>query len=133
MAEIKTLANCSLREFLAQTNKIRKHVANWLTLTKVMEIRKNLPTFEDDADEKTKRDAMEKQVKRNISDILDSILEAHPDETAELLGLLCFVDPADLNKHKMTEFFGGIAEILNSREVMDFFMSLVQLGRRAGF
>ena len=130
---MKTLASCSPKEFLIQTNKIRKHVANWLTLTKVMEIRKNLPTFEDNADEKTRRAAMEKQVKKNISDILDSILESYPEETAELLGLLCFVEPADLDKHKMTEFFGGLAEILNSREVMDFFMSLVQLGRRAGF
>ena len=38
MAEIKTLANCSLREFLAQTNKIRKDAAEFLELTKISKL-----------------------------------------------------------------------------------------------
>ena len=40
---MKTLANCNPVEFLVQTNKIRKAVWDWLSLTQVMEIRKNLP------------------------------------------------------------------------------------------
>ena len=45
MAEIKTLANCSLREFLAQTNKIRKDAAEFLELTKISKIRQHVPAF----------------------------------------------------------------------------------------
>ena len=39
---MKNIANCTPREFLRQTNKIRKAVSNWLTLTKVMDIRERL-------------------------------------------------------------------------------------------
>ena len=124
---MKTLANCNPREFLIQTNKIRKAVASWLSLTKVMEIRKNLPHLSAEATDEERKKAIAEQVKKNTTDILDAILEDHPEETAELLGLLCFVEPEDLENHKMTEFFGAVAEILNSEEVLDFFISLVNL------
>lgn len=125
---MKTIANCSPREFLKQTNRIRKAVANWLTLTKVMEIRKNLPHLPENATDEERRAAAEKQIKANANAMLDAILEQYPEETADLLGLMCFVEPEDLDSHKMTEFFGAFAEILNSREVIDFFISLANLG-----
>lgn len=125
---MKTLANCSPREFLIQSNKIRKAVAKWLSLTKLLDIRKNLPTIPEDATEDERRDAIAKQVQANATAMLDAILDDHPEETAELLGLLCFVEPDDLDNHSMTEFFGAISEILNSREIIDFFTSLVSLG-----
>lgn len=125
---MKTLANCSPREFLVQSNKIRKSVAKWLSLTKLLDIRKNLPAIPEDATEDERRDAIAKQVQANATAMLDAILDDHPEETAELLGLLCFVEPDDLDNHSMTEFFGAISEILNSREIIDFFTSLVSLG-----
>lgn len=125
---MKTLANCSPREFLIQSNKIRKSVAKWLSLTKLLDIRKNLPAIPEDATEDERRDAIAKQVQANATAMLDAILDDHPEETAELLGLLCFVEPDDLDNHSMTEFFGAISEILNSREIIDFFTSLVSLG-----
>lgn len=124
---MKTLANCTPREFLVQTNKIRKSVASWLELTKVLEIRKRLPDTDKDATKEERREAVQNQIKKNASAMLDAILEEHPEETAELLGLLCFVDPEDLDNHSMTEFFGAVAEILNSPEILDFFTSLVRL------
>ena len=45
---MKNLANCNVREFLTQTNKIRKSVSNWLSLTQILEIRKNNPVIPDD-------------------------------------------------------------------------------------
>lgn len=125
---MKTLANCSPREFLIQSNKIRKSVAKWLSMTKLLDIRKNLPAIPEDATEDERRDAIAKQVQANATAMLDAILDDHPEETAELLGLLCFVEPDDLDNHSMTEFFGAISEILNSREIIDFFTSLVSLG-----
>lgn len=124
---MKTLANCSPREFLVQTNKIRKAVAEWLSLTKILEIRKNLPKYSEGMTDSDKRSAVSAQVKANASAMLDAMLDEHPEETAELLGLLCFVDPDDLDNHQMTEFFGALAEILNSKEILDFFISLAQL------
>lgn len=124
---MKTLASCNPKEFLVQTNKIRKSVANWLTLTKVLEIRKRVPAFPDNATDEEKAELTRKQVKENIEAMLDSVLDEYPEQTAELLGLLCFIDPEDLEKHKMTEFMGAITELLNSPEVLDFFISLARL------
>lgn len=125
---MKTLANCSPREFLVQTNKIRKAVSNWLSLTKVLEIRKAQPKYAENATEEERRAAITQQIQDNANAMLDAILDEHPEETAELLGLICFVEPDDLDNHSMTEFFGAVSEILDSREVLDFFISLAKLG-----
>ena len=127
---MKTLANCTPKEFLVQTNKIRKSAEKWLSLTKIMEIRKRLPEVEADASEEDKMAALEKQVRLNLSTMLDAILDEYPDETAELLGLLCFIDPKDLDNHSMLEILANVTEILNSEEVLSFFTSLAQLGNR---
>lgn len=130
---MKNLANCNVREFLTQTNKIRKSVANWLSLTQILEIRKNVPVFTDDVSEEERKKAMTEQAKKNFSDMLDSILDKYPDETAEMLGLMCFIEPKDLNKHKMTELFSSFNEMINCEEVISFFISLVSLAKKAGF
>ncbi len=125
---MKTLANCNPKEFLVQTNKIRRHVERWLSLTKVLEIRKRMPAIDENATPDERRKAVSEQIKKNANDVLSAVMEEHPDETAELLGLLCFVDPEDLENHKMTEFLGAFTEIVESPEVIGFFTSLMQLG-----
>lgn len=127
---MKTLANCTPREFLIQTNKIRKSVANWLELTQIMQIRKAKPEVEASASEEERKAALAKQVRLNLSAILDAILDEHPDETAELLGLICFIEPEDLDKHSMAELLANVADVLNSEEVMSFFISLARLGNK---
>lgn len=125
---MKTLANCNPKEFLVQTNKIRRHVERWLSLTKILEIRKRMPAIDENATPDERRKAVSEQIKKNANDVLSAVMEEHPDETAELLGLLCFVDPEDLENHKMTEFLGAFTEIIESPEVIGFFTSLMQLG-----
>ena len=124
---MKTLANCSPREFLVQTNKIRKSVSKWLTLTGIMEIRKTLPEMPKDISDEDREKAIEKQVRTNLNRILDVILDEHPEETAELLGLLCFIEPEDLDNHPMTEILASFSEIIGSPEVLGFFTSLTQV------
>ena len=102
---MKNLANCTPREFIAQTNKIRKSVA--------------------DAEERKK--AYNEQGKKNLNAILDEALEKHPDETIELLGLMCFIEPNDLDNHSMKELFGSFSELMNCDEVINFFGSLLRL------
>lgn len=124
----KNLANCNPREFFRQTNKIRKAGAEWLSATQIMEIRKSLPTVDASATREEKRAAMAQQIRKNVNAILDSVLGTHPDETAELLGLCCFIEPADLDNHPMSELLGAVGEMLGSQEVIDFFISLARLG-----
>lgn len=125
---MKNLANCTPREFLRQTNRIRKAAAAWLDATKILEIRKNLPTIDKDAPQDEQRAAVAQQIRRNASEILDSILDSHPDETAELLGLCCFIEPQDLDNHPMSELIGAVGEMLGNSEIVGFFTSLARLG-----
>lgn len=124
---MKTLATCSPVEFLVQTNKIRRSVESWLTLTKVMEIRKRLPELPQGAKPEDVKKARQEQAKKNFSSILDSVLEEHPQETAELLGMLCFIEPEDLGNHSMLEIISSVNELIASPEVLSFFTSLMQL------
>lgn len=127
---MKNLANCNVREFLAQTNKIRKSVSNWLNLTKVMEIRQHIPDVPDGTSEEEKKALMEAQVKKNLAEMMDAILEKYPEETAEILGLLCFIDPKDLDNYKMTDLLSSFSEMMENKEVITFFTSLLKLVNR---
>ena len=125
----KTLANCKPSEFLKQTNKIRKAVAKWLELTDIMNIRKR--KVEDIDDAKTpeeQKKAIDAQVKRNINDIFDEVLEKHPDETLELLALMCFVEPKDIDKYPTMEYLNAVTSLIGDEAVISFFTSLVRLG-----
>lgn len=125
---MKTLANCNPREFLRQTAKIRTAVKDWLDLTKILEIRKHTPNVDPASVSKEEYKAeWDKQAKKNLQDMLAVILDEYPDESADLLCLLCFVDPANAENVKMTEIMASVTEILNSPEVLDFFRSLMSL------
>lgn len=136
---MKNLANCKPSEFLIQTNKIRKSVANWLTVTDIMNIRKRLPELEEAGDGATtdERQAVvernlkkkNEQVKQNLMDILDAMLVDHPTETLEILALCCFVEPEDVDNHPMSEYIGAITELIDTKEVWSFFISLARLAK----
>ena len=138
MALEKNLANCTPREFLIQTNRIRKSVEKWLKATDIVNIRKNVPKLDipDDATAEETAEIMDKHkeelsraARKNISDMLDSIMEKHPDETLEVLALACFVEPKDIDKYKITEYLANITEIINDEAVLSFFTSLTRLGQ----
>lgn len=141
MKQVKTLANCTEVEFLRQTNKIRHAVEKWLTVTDIQNIRKRLPEFEQipaDADTATVERIKEKneilkqkQASKNIDAILDAMLEDHPEETAEIIKLCCFVEPGDKSKH-ITYYLGAFAQMMKDGDVIDFFTSLVNLVQTFG-
>lgn len=124
---MKNLANCNPIEFLVQTNKIRKSVETWLKSTNVIEIIRRRETIPENLTKEEMIAIRTKQIKKKASDLLDACLEKYPKETAELLGLVCFVEPEDLENHKMTEFLGSFGEIIESPEVISFFTSFTNL------
>ena len=124
---MKNLANCKPSEFLRQTNKIRKSVDKWLKLTDIKNIRKNVPEIPSDLSTEERQELMFEQGKKNLNAMLENILEVHPDETLELLALLCFVEPEDVDNHTVTEYLSSFNEIINNKEVIDFFGSLMRL------
>lgn len=139
----KTLATCKPSEFLVQTNRIRKSVERWLAATDIMNIRRRLPELEivdKDAPApekaavvKRNADAKREQVKKNLSAMLDAILDEHPAETLELLALCCFVEPENVDDYPMKEYISAITELINDEVVLDFFISLARLGNSGIF
>lgn len=126
---MKTLANCKPREFLAQTVKIKRAVEAWLTATDIANIRKRMPVIADNLSKEEKKEALQNQAKANISAMFDEIAEKHPDETLELLALMCFVEPENVDDYPMTDYLTSLTEMIGSDAVMGFFTSLTRLAQ----
>ena len=124
---MKNLANCKPSEFLQQTNRIRKSVSKWLADTDILNIRQTMPKIPDNATEEERKKAMEGQAKENLNLMLDAIMEKHPEETLELLALLCFIEPKDVDKHSVTEYLESFDELSSNKAVLNFFTSLIRL------
>lgn len=140
MQEYKNLATCKPSEFLRQTSRVRKSVEKWLKKTRIMDIRsrkvEGIEIIPDGADTDTayeirKRNAerITAQQKKNFNDILTAAMDECPDETLELLALLCFVEPEDVDKHGIAFYLRNLSELLSDKDVMAFFTSLAQLGQ----
>lgn len=135
---MKNLATCKPSEFLRQTNRIKKAAEKWLNDTDILNIRKNLPklqTIDKNADVEERNRIFEqnqkkarKQMLENTSKILDAIMEDHPDETLELIALLCFVEPKDVDNYTVEEYLTSVTEMLTNKAVVGFFTSLAQWG-----
>ena len=124
---MKNFAHCTPSEFFAQTNKIRKSVSRWLTETDIMNIRRRMPTIPDGMSEEDRNKAMRRQAEENFNSILDAIFDEHPSETLELLALLCFVEPENVDDYETSEYLGAFAELINNENVINFFISLIRL------
>ena len=127
---MKNLANCKPSEFLVQTNKIRKSVEKWLKLTDITNIRKNVPPIKEGQTKEERRAELAKASKENLNKIFDAILEEHPQETLELLGLLCFVEPENVDNYPVSFYIQNFNEIINDEAVIGFFTSLMSLEQK---
>lgn len=126
---MKTLATCTPREFMRQTARIRHVAADWMDMTKILEIRKEKPDLPKNATPEERRAILQSQVQKNLSKMLDAILDEHPDETLNLLALMCFIEPEDVDKYNIEFFLDAISELISNKAVIRFFTSLVQLGQ----
>lgn len=137
---MKTLVNCTPTEFFSQTNKIRKSAEKWLKDTNILEIRKRAPQLDFKASKDMSKEeltaqmeqrklAWAEQARKNLFAILEAVLEEYPQETIELMALVCFVEPKDADKHSMSEYLQCVNEIIADDAVMGFFTSLASLGQ----
>lgn len=129
---MKNLANCGPREFMRQTAKIRHAVEKWLKLTDVLNIRDKLPKVPDGLQEDERDKAYAERGKQVLTMMLDAIMDEHPDETADLLALCCFIEPEKADDYPMSEYLGAITEMVNNEDVVRFFTSLMRLARTFG-
>lgn len=134
----KNLVTCRPTEFLKQTNRIRKSAERWMKNIGISDIRSRkiegieAITPQMDAKEVAEvrlRNAkrISDQSKKNMHDIIEAAMEKYPEDTLELLALACFVEPEDVDNHRVSFYLANLADILSDREVISFFTSLVQL------
>lgn len=125
---MKTLANCNLREFLMQTNKIRHAAADFYKFVGFSEIRKIMPEFKGDEDDETKAAMLREQSRKNLSVMIDKCLEENVDKTIELVGMLCFKTPEEAQEMDSGEFLDVVFDVIGSERVINFFSRLVNSG-----
>ena len=136
---MKNLANCTPSEFLKQTNRLKKSLEKWMADVDLKNIRNTLPELTSipvDADEEEKKRIFSENKKktreqgyRNLSKIIDAAFEEHPDETLEVLALLCFVEPKDVDSHPMGYYLQNVSELITDEAVVTFFTSFLQLAQ----
>lgn len=122
---MKTIANLNGVEFLRAINKARHAVEKLLSVTGVLKIRKNVPNFTGNESPEEKAEMERAQVKKNLNDMLDSLLETHPEETYECIMALCVRDEGEPEPDGI-ELLMAAFSLIGDKRVLDF---LSQLGK----
>ena len=122
---MKTIANLNGVEFLRAINRTRHAVEKLLSVTGVLKIRKNVPNFTGNETPEEKAEMERAQVKKNLNDMLDSLLETHPEETYECIMALCVRDEGEPEPDGI-ELIMAAFSLIGDKRVLDF---LSQLGK----
>lgn len=126
---MRTIANLSGVEFLRAINRTRHAVEKLMNVTDVLNIWKKNPTFNGDETEEEKIKIQKNQIKKNLNDILDSLLENHPEETYECIMAMCVRDEGEPEPDGIELVMAAFSLIADKR-VLDF---LLQLGKSGLF
>ena len=122
---MRTIANLTGPEFLRAINRTRHAVEKLMAETGVLKIRKNMPQFTGNETPEERQELERAQAKKNISDMLDSLLETHPEETYACLMALCVCDEGEPEPDGI-ELMMAAFSLISDKRVLDF---LLQLGK----
>lgn len=135
----KNLVNCKPSEFLSQTMRIKKKAEKWIKEIEFEEIRNASVDLEKPKGNETPEEfkalterntkTVQKQAMQNLSKILENAFEKYPQDTLEILALCCFVEPAKVDEYPIREYLQNLNSMINDEAVLNFFLSLVQLGQ----
>lgn len=135
---MKTLANCTPREFAVQTVRIKRAAEKWLKLTDIIKIRKRVPEDLPKVEEgmtpsevenimARRKEIIREKSLENMSAIFDACFEEHPEETLELIALCCFLEPEKLDEYKTADLLNAALEMAENETVIRFFTLLMRL------
>ena len=126
---MRTIANLTGPEFLRAINRTRHAVEKLMETTGVLKIRKNLPQFTGEETPEERREIERAQAKKNLNDMLDSLLETHPEETYNCIMALCVRDEGEPEPDGI-ELVMAAFSLISDKRVLDF---LLQLGKSGLF
>ena len=122
---MRTIANLNGVEFLRAINRTRHEVEKLMNVTDVLGIWKKKPTFKGDETPEEMHKMHRNQIKKNLSDILDALLETHPEETYECIMAMCVRDEGEPEPDGI-ELIMAAFSLVSDKRVLDF---LLQLGK----
>ena len=122
---MKTIANLNGVDFLRAINRTRHAVEKLMKVTDVLGIWKKMPVFTGEESQEEKHEMARDQVKKNLNDILDTLLEKHPEETYECIMALCVREDGEPEPDGI-ELVMAAFNLISDKRVIDF---LLQLGR----
>jgi hypothetical protein len=67
---------------------------------------------------------LREQGRKNLSDILDVMLEKNVDDTLAIIGEMCFLTPEEVEKCTGAELMGAALDLISDAKVIDFFTKL---------
>ena len=124
---MRTIANLNGAEFLRAINRTRYAVEKLLNVTGVMKIRKNIPAFTGTETAEERAEMERAQVKKNLNDMLDSLLETYPEETYECIMALCVLDEGEPEPDGI-ELIMAAFSLIGDKRVLDFLSALGKSG-----
>ena len=122
---MRTIANLNGVEFLRAINRTRHAVEKLMKVTDVLGIWKKMPTFKGTETPDEQHEMTRTQIKKNLNDILDTLLEKHPEETFECIMALCVRDEGEPEPDGI-ELVMAAFNLISDKRVVDF---LLQLGK----
>ena len=123
---MKTIATLKGADFLRACNKVRYAAQEMLAETKVLEIRKRMPILDINMTEDQRRDVLDKQSKKNLSDMIDRLLEEKPEETYKLLQVMIIPEEND-GELDGIDLMCAAMELISNPKVIDFLSKLAKL------
>ena len=126
---MKTIANLNGVDFLRSINKTRHAVEKLMKKTDVINRWKKRPVFKGDETPEQMLKMERAQVKKNLNDILDTMLEKHPEDTYECIMALCVLDEGEPEPDGI-ELVVAAFNLIADKRVLDF---LLQLGKSGLF
>lgn len=122
---MRTIANLNGVEFLRAINRTRHAVEKLMVETDVLNIWKKQPTFSGDETAEEKHTIARNQIKKNLDEMLDVLLEKQPEETYACIMALCVLDEGEPEPDGISLVMAAFS-LISDKRVLDF---LLQLGK----
>ena len=124
---MRTIANLTGKEFLCAVNRTRHAVEKLMETTGVLKIRKNVPQFTGEETPEERQEMERAQVKKNLNDMLDTLLETHAEETYEFIMAMCVREEGEPEPDGIELIMAAIS-LISDKRVLDFLSQLGKLG-----
>ena len=124
---MKTIANLNGVEFLKAINRTRHAVEKLMTVTDILTIWKKNPKYKGNETNEQKHEMARNQIKKNLNDMLDTLLEKHPEETYQCIMALCVLEDGEPEPDGI-ELCMAAFDLIADKRVLDFLFKLGKSG-----